>query len=183
MDPVQVAFVVVRMDATLVCLLQIVTDVEEFGRFEVLAKEAFLGIARSETSEPVISHNDRGYEAATAAVLEAAFVEDGELEHNMARAISAVGTREHVAVVKEDNLDATDDCFMHGKLNALSVNVDGDVVDVHDAGGIVREVASLTLAVTLVVRRDDGDLLAELYETDGKLVDHDTEAADGAPAS
>jgi hypothetical protein len=57
-DSVQVSFVVVRVDATLISLLEVVTDVDEFGRVKMLTVETFFGVTSGQACEPVIRDAD-----------------------------------------------------------------------------------------------------------------------------
>jgi len=46
------------MDSSLICLLEIVANVEESGSFESITEVADLGIACDETSKPIVGDTD-----------------------------------------------------------------------------------------------------------------------------
>lgn len=97
--------------------------------------------------------------------------------------VALIRSREYLAVVEEDDADSSLVALVDTELDLLILDGDADVARASDARRVAGQVASLSLSVSLVVRRDDGDLLPQLDEACRKLVDHDTETADSGPSS
>lgn len=174
---------VVRVNTSLVSLLQIVANVEELGIIEVVAKVSIFAIGSCKTRKPIIGHENAWFDLVDAAVLKTCLVEDGNLEYYVPSSVALIWGWEYVAVVQEYNSHASLIALMHRNLDSLILNLDLEACLVSDASRVARKVTCLSLSIPLVVRGDDSNLLAKLDKPNGQLIDHDTEAANCGPSS
>jgi hypothetical protein len=182
MQALKTSILWIEIDSTLISLLQIVADMKEACALEGVSKVTNLGISSCEASEPIIGHTDSWDLLSLAAVFEHSLSEDSDLLHDVARLSIRVWAREHISIVEEDHLYSFDHALMHSEGEAIP-DADVDVVNVSDAGWVFTQVSSLSLSIPLIVRRNDDDLLAQISESDGQLVNHDTESTNSGPSA
>jgi hypothetical protein len=182
MHSIQIAVMVLRMNSSFVSLLQIMADMKELGLSEVVAEVTVLDVACHQPCEPIIGDANRGLDLLLAAVLEASFVEDGQLEDNVASPVALVRCREDLSIVQEDDSHASFPTLVDCNLHLLVLHLNSEVAHKSYTSWVVSKVPRLPFAVSLVVRRDDCDLLAEFDETYCKLIDHHSESTDCRPS-
>lgn len=140
----------VKMDSSLISLLEVVADVQERGASEGIAKVTNLGISWNEASEPIIGNTDCWNFLSLATILKACLAEDCNLVYCKVWLRIWVRARVEVRVVQEYDLHTLDSTLVDSDgASASDVNV--HVVDVPDASGISLEVTSMALSVPLVV--------------------------------
>jgi hypothetical protein len=76
-------------------------NVQEFSLIEMSAKEVLLDISCTQTSEPIVSHKDCGFDIAPAAEFKYCLIEDCKLIYNMSSTIAAIRTREYIRIMQE----------------------------------------------------------------------------------
>ena len=79
--------------------------------------------------------------------------------------------------MKEHNSHSSLKTLMNCNLYSLVLDLNFDVGLEPDASWVIREIASLSLSVSFIVRGYDSDLLAKVAETDCELIHHDTKAS------
>ena len=78
----------------------------------------------------------------------------------MTGTVALIRRWEYFAVVEENDAHSSLIAFMNAKLDLLVLDRDANVACAFDSSRIICKVASLSLPVALVVRRNDGDFLA-----------------------
>lgn len=141
---------VVQVNSSLVSFVEIVADMDEGGALEGIAIMTYFSISSSEASEPIIGDSDARNALPRAAVLQTALAEHSELLDREGWLGIRVRRWEDVSVVQEYDFDAVDNALVNTQYST-TVDVDGDVVLVVDAGWVLGKIASLSLPVSFVV--------------------------------
>lgn len=168
----------IKMDSSLISLLQIVANVQESRSSECVAEVTNLGICSNTSSEPIIRNTDCWYFLPFAAILEYGFAKYSDLVYSKIGLSIWVWHWVEIRIVQEDYLDTFDHTFMYTKC-ASTTNININVVNV--VNSILLKVAGLAFSVPLIVRRNDDNFLSKIGETNGKLINHNTETSNSGP--
>jgi hypothetical protein len=156
---------------------------KEVSFSEVIPKVAVFHITCHQPREPIISDANRWLDLLLAAILEASLVEDRQLEDDMARTIALVRRWEYLSIVQEHDSDTPFVALVDSELHLLVLHLHSDVTHKPYTSWIAGEIPCLSFTIPLIVRRDNCDLLAELDETNRKLIDHHSKSTDCRPSS
>jgi hypothetical protein len=156
----------IEPDSSLVSLLQIVADVKEASSLKGITEVTNLCIGSSKTSEPIVGYTDGWNRLSLAAIFKHCFAEHSNLLNDVSWLSIWIRAWEDISVVKEHNFDSFNYTLMNSKSESFS-NTDVDVVNIFDASWILSQVSSLPLSVSLVVWRNNDDLLSKVCETNG----------------
>jgi len=153
------------MDSSFVTFLQIVADVDERGSLEGVTKVANLGVSCNQTSKPIVCHAGCWNQVSLATEFKACFAKDSNLLDDVPWLCLWIRARENVAIVQEYNFDAFHNALVDTERES-SANVYVDVVTMLNTCRVVSQVASLSLPISLIVWRNDSDVLPKICETD-----------------
>ena len=151
MESLKASILGIKMDSSLIGLLQVMADVKEAGSLECISKVTDFSVGSSETSEPIVGHTNGGNVLSLAAVLKDSFTEHSNLLNDVSWLSIWVWAWENVSVVKENNFDSFNNSLMDSKRDS-STDINMNVVNVFNARWIISKIASLSLSVPLVVR-------------------------------
>lgn len=157
-------------------------DVEECCTFESAAECSDLRICGDECCKPVVSNADRGDKFSDTAEFKAGLAEDSELLDDVSTSTVGIWYWEYLCIVQEYDLNSMDFTFMNAKC-VLAIQSDRNILFVLDTSRILCKIASLSLAIALVVRGYHPDLLSKKRKPVSQLVHHDTKATDCRPAT
>jgi hypothetical protein len=99
MDALKASVGCIKIDTTLIRLLQIVANMQESCASESVTKMSFLAVCCDESSEPIIGKANSWDLASVAAVLQACLAEDGDHFSCENGSIIRVWAREYVRVM------------------------------------------------------------------------------------
>lgn len=168
----------IKMDSSLISLLQIVANVQESRSSECVTEVTNLGICSNTSCKPIICNTDCWYFLPFAAILEAGLTKDGDLVYSKIGLSIWIWAWVEIRIVQEYYLDTFDHTFMYTKCAPTS-NININVVNVVNT--IYMKVVSMTFSVPLIVWRNDNNFLSKIGETNGKLINHNTETSNSGP--
>lgn len=183
MNSIEVSIVIIWMNSSFVRLLQVMADMEESGVVEVVAKVAIFAVGGGKACEPIVGDEDAGLYLVNATVFKACFIKHSYLEYHLTSSIALIRSWKNVSVMEEHHSNSSLIPLMDRKLDSLVLDLNLDVGLVFNSGWIVGEIPSLSLSVSLIVRRDYGNLLSKVDQPDSELVNHHTKSSDSGPPS
>lgn len=165
-ESVHMAEVFIRPDAPVVSLFKIMDYMHELRRGEVLPEESRLGIAGAESGEPVVRHENGWSYIHLAAVLKTGLGEDSTLVDAVLRTVRVINALEGSGIVQKNYLYPADNTLVKANADPLALDFDFDIPSVLDPIRVAGKVVFLILAVVLVVRRNDIDVVSKFSEPD-----------------
>ena len=164
METTEATILRVKPDSALVGFLKVMADVKEAGSAEGVSKVTHFSVSGNQTGEPIVGHANGWNILSLAAIFKDSLAEDSDLMDNITWLSIWVWAWEDVSVMKEYYLHTFDHSLVNTKSHS-STNVNMDIVDIFDASWILSEVSSLAFSISLIVWRNNDDLLTKVSKT------------------
>ena len=162
MDALKTTVAWVKIDSTFIRLLQVMANMQERCTPESVTEMSLLAVGSNKSCEPIICKANGWNFTSIAAVLQACLTEARDHLSCEYRSIVWVWAWEDVRMMKEYKMHTVYHTFMDTHLDT-TVNIDKQIVLMVDS--ILMQVVSLAFLISVIVRRDDDDLLSEVSQT------------------